>query len=224
MPRPEELANAEAIADSKKAVFMLAKEELKRAKHLYLKKIQSEQKYQQYMAEYQRSEADLNAALSKMELIKSGVKTETIEAQKMRIKTLEKRLSAMQVRIQNRKLISPIDGTVLTRSFEPNEHIKAAQTLLSVSDLDDCWIKIYVPEPELSNIDIGDEVDVEFDFKNKKILKGKISEISQEASFAPRMNLRKEQRSDIYFPIKISIKNDNHYLKPGMAADVYFSY
>lgn len=224
MPRPEELSSAKAIVESKEAIFNLAKDELKRAKELHNKKIQSEQKYQQYLAEYKRSEGELKAARNEAKLIELGTKTETIESQKMQIKALEKKVLAMKNRLEKRELISPLNGTVLTRNFEQNEYIKAGQTLISIADLNDCWIKIYLPESALLDVSIGSKVDVIFDSRDNLRLTGHISEIAQEASFAPRMNLRKEQRSDIYFPIKISVQNNNHRLKPGMPADVYFSY
>ncbi len=222
MPRPEELAKAKAVLSSKKAVFDLAKDELKRAKDLYAKKVQSEQKYQQYLGEFKRSEADVNAAQHEVDLIESGTKVETVEAQKMKVNSLEKKLSAMKIRLEKRQIISPIDGVVLTRDFEPKEYIKAGQTIISIADLDDCWIKIYLPESKLADVNIGDKVDVKFDSKENQTLVGTIDEISQEASFSPRMNLRKEQRSDLYFLVKVRVQNENHRLKPGMPADVYF--
>jgi HlyD family secretion protein len=223
MPRPEELARAKDVMASKKAVFDLANDEYKRAKNLYEKKVYSEQKYQQYLAEYKRSKSEFNAAQNELSLIEAGTKVEIIEAQKMQIASLEKKLSAMKIRLKKRQILSPINGTVLTRNFEPKEYIKIGQTLLSVADLDDCWIKIYLPEPKLFDIKIGDKVDVKFDSKENLTLVGTIDEISQEASFAPRMNLRKEQRSDLYYLVKVKVENKNHRLKPGMPADVYFS-
>jgi HlyD family secretion protein len=121
-------------------------------------------------------------------------------------------------------LKAPLQGIVLTRNFEAGEFVKAGQTVVTIADLEDCWIKVYLPEEDFVDIHLGQKVQVAWDSQAGYPLEGKVSEISEEASFAPRMNLRKEERSDLYFPVKIEVDNTKHNLKPGMPADVIFSH
>jgi len=223
-PRPEELEAAKAKASAAQTDYQLAKDEYARTQVLYKKGVRNEQGYLEQRAKYQRAEALLKEARANEELIASGSKKEVIKATQMQMQSMEKQLGSIEVRLHKRMLKAPKQGLILTRNFEPGEFVKAGQTVVTIADLEDCWIKIYMPERDFVDIQLGQKVKILWDSKAVYPLDGKVSEISQEASFAPRMNLRKEERSDLYFPVKIQVDNSKHNLKPGMPADVIISY
>ncbi|MDM5271050.1 efflux RND transporter periplasmic adaptor subunit [Sulfurovum sp. zt1-1] len=223
-PRPEELEVVKAKAEAAQTDYDLAKDEYERSLVLFKQGVRNEQGYLEQLARYQRTEALLKEARASVELVAAGSKKEAIKATQMQMQSMEKKLESMGVRLDKRTLKSPQEGMVLTRNFEAGEFVKAGQTVVTVADLEDCWIKIYLPEKAFVDIHLGEKVSIRWDSKEDYPLEGNVSEISEEASFAPRMNLRKEERSDLYFPVKIKVDNSDHKLKPGMPADVIFSY
>lgn len=223
-PRKEELDVLRTHIAAAQAAFNNAKSELERSQELFKKRVETQQRFQQRTLEYDTAKANLESVKAEMILMQAGVKQEDLDAEKMAILALEHKAAALKGHLDKRLLSAPFDGLILTRNFEPKEYIKAGQSVVSMSDYKECWIMIYVPETEIFDIHHGDKVKVEFDAKKSPNMEAIVSEISQKAAFAPRMNLRKEQRDDLYFPLKIAIKNSDRRIKPGMVADVIFEH
>ena len=114
---------------------------------------------------------------------------------------------------------SPLNGTVLKKFFEVGELVKPGSILLNCADLKNVYLKIYIPEYKLGMIKLGQKVKVKIDTYKNKIYYGKITQISQSAEFTPKNIQTEEERVRLVFGVKVTIKNDNLELKPGMPAD-----
>jgi HlyD family secretion protein len=114
---------------------------------------------------------------------------------------------------------SPLNGTVLKKYFEPGELVMPGSILLSLGDLKNVYLKIYIPEYKLGMIKAGQKVKVKTDTYKNKTYYGKITQISQKAEFTPKNIQTEEERVRLVFGVKVSINNDNFELKPGMPAD-----
>jgi len=92
-----------------------------------------------------------------------------------------------------------------------------------MADMDNLILRAYVSAKDLSWIKVGDEVALYtgFDEETIKEYKGVISWISQEAEFTPKNIQSRDQRSNLVYAVKISVKNDG-YIKMGMYGDVKF--
>ncbi len=220
-PRPEALTAARAREKAAAALLQNASDEFERSRKLYEKGVATDQSYRQRETEFKQAKEALGAAKADRELLEAGSKEETVSAQEMQIAALKKSVELLEVRLEKHRLRAPVSGRVLTRNFEPGEYVRAGQSVVTVADPEDCWVVIYVPEASYGEIATGQEVTVRFDVDAVGSVKGNIGEIAEEASFAPRMNLRKEQRSDLYFRVEVRLDNSRHLLKPGMIADVF---
>jgi HlyD family secretion protein len=88
-----------------------------------------------------------------------------------------------------------------------------------LADIENVWLKAYVPETELSKVKWGQEVMVTTDLRPKKIYRGKISFISSQAEFTPKQIQTEKERVTLVYRIKVDIPNPDRELKPGMPAD-----
>jgi len=95
--------------------------------------------------------------------------------------------------------------------------------LFSLIDLDQTYVKAYVPEKYLGNIRLGSAVEVTCDSYPEKNFQGKVDFISDQAEFAPKNIQTKEERLKLVFMIKSYLNNQNQVLKPGMPVDVRIS-
>ena len=114
---------------------------------------------------------------------------------------------------------SPLNGTVLKKFFEVGELVMPGSILLNCADLKNVYLKIYIPEYKLGMIKLGQKVKVKIDTYKNKIYYGKRTQISQSAEFTPKNIQTEEERVRLVFGVKVTIKNDNLELKPGMPAD-----
>jgi len=109
---------------------------------------------------------------------------------------------------------------VLRKHVEPGEIIAAGTPVVTIADLNNIWVKIYIPEPRLGRIKLGQSADVTTDSYRGKVYRGKVIFINSEAEFTPKNIQTPEERVKLVFAVKIGLENPNQELKPGMPADV----
>lgn len=118
---------------------------------------------------------------------------------------------------------NPIDGIILEKYAEENEITAFGKPLYKIAYMQDMILRIYVSGAQLSQIKIGQEVEVlidEDEQENKK-LSGIISWISESAEFTPKIIQTKEERVNMVYAVKVKVKNDGS-LKIGMPGEVNF--
>ena len=117
-------------------------------------------------------------------------------------------------------LYSPVNGVVLTKNYEVGEYVSAGMSVLTVVDLSDCWVRVYVPSDVLGVIKVGQECSVKIDAYPDRTFTGKIKEISDSAEYTPRNSITKRERANLVFAVKVALPNEEGIFKPGMVADV----
>ncbi len=119
------------------------------------------------------------------------------------------------------RVISPVSGTILETYVEQGELTTAGKALFKIADISELELKVYVSGAQLPKIKIGQQVDVIID-KNEtenQTLSGKISWISSEAEFTPKIIQTKEERVKLVYAVKVKVKNDGT-LKIGMPGEI----
>lgn len=118
---------------------------------------------------------------------------------------------------------SPVSGTILETYTEQGELTAPGKSLFKIADLSELELKVYVSGAQLPDVKIGQEVEVLID-KNEtenQFLSGKISWISSEAEFTPKIIQTKEERVKLVYAVKVVVENDGT-LKIGMPGEVNF--
>jgi HlyD family secretion protein len=120
-------------------------------------------------------------------------------------------------------LSSPVAGVVLSKNIEPGEFVAAGTPIVTVGNLQDMWLRAYIPGPDLGLVKLGQPVAVRTDSYPGKTYQGHVSFISSEAEFTPKTVQTNRERVKLVYRIKITIDNPNQELKPGMPADAEIS-
>ena len=129
-------------------------------------------------------------------------------------------LRTADVRLQDAVLYSPLNGIVLKKNVEAGETIGSGVVLFTIGDLENPWVKVYVKEDKMGRVKLGQRAEVRVDSFPLKQYEGTVTYISSEAEFTPKNVQTKEERVKLVFGVKVSVKNQNNELKPGMPADV----
>lgn len=178
----------------------------------------------------------VNRNLNKVsELLKSGAANQTqfddLSDQKRQLqaqleyaaKNLESQQAMVDlaaIRKSYTVLASPIKGKVISRQYEPGEVAVTGSPVVSLADLDNLTIRIYLPEIYLGRVQLGKEIAIEIDSHPGKLFTGKITFISDKAEFTPKNVQTKQERVKQVFAIKVSCNSQGGILKPGLPCDV----
>jgi HlyD family secretion protein len=169
--------------------------------------------------------ANLNNAKKNMDrvrdLYKSGsVSKKDYDNMEMMYRVAKAGYDQINAVIDNAVIASPIDGVVLEKNLEVGEIAFPGTPVLTVADIKDTWIKIYVNEKQLNRVKLGQKAIATIDSTEKKFM-GKVVSISNKAEFTPKTIQTKDERVKLMFAVKIAITNPDMDLKPGMPADAY---
>lgn len=134
----------------------------------------------------------------------------------------EASLALVEAQIAKLEVHAPMDGVILTRNVEPGEFVQPGAAALTIGDLSDLTITVYVPENRYGEISLGQTVEVTVDSFPDITFTAIVIQIANKAEFTPRNVQTVEGRSATMFAIKLSVQDAEGRLKPGMPADVVF--
>ena len=123
--------------------------------------------------------------------------------------------------MQYTQLKAPFSGIVISRNVEPGEVVTPGREVLTLSDLSRVDLKIFVDETEIGKVKPGRKVEVRIDTFPDKVYTGRISFISPEGEFTPKIIQTKKERVKLVYLVKVSIPNPRLELKSGMPADAW---
>ena len=137
---------------------------------------------------------------------------------------LEKSAAQIQEQINRGQIINPISGTVLVNYALRGEMQTVGKPLYKIANIDTLNLRAYITGAQLSQVKIGQKVKVRIDNgkDNYKDYQGTINWISSKSEFTPKTIQTKDERANLVYAIKISVKNDG-YLKIGMYGEVLFN-
>lgn len=221
--RIEEINAATASTAAMDSVYQKALADYQRYQELYNSDVVAKQSLDNAKSAYEVAYQNLQAAKENEKLVLAGNRSDVILAQKIEVERLTAVLKASKLNYQDHNVYSPINGVVLTKNFEAGEYVGVGNSLFTLGDLSDCWVKIYIPSTEIGKVKLKEEVKVFVDAYPERIFVGRVKEISEKAEFTPRQSITKNERTNMVFAVKIAVENTEGILKPGMPMDVRFN-
>lgn len=131
-------------------------------------------------------------------------------------------LNVLDVQIAKLSVAAPLDGIVLVRNLEVGETVAPGRTVMTVAELDEVELLVYVPEDRYGEIRQGEQVEIRVDSFPEETFEGTVTYISDKAEFTPRNVQTVEGRRATVYAVKLLVPNADLQLKPGMPADVTF--
>lgn len=135
-------------------------------------------------------------------------------------KSVNIQIAQIEDQLVKAKITSPITGTVLTKYAETGELAVAGKALFKIADINNMILRAYITNSQLTQIKIGQKVKVFADSgEDQKEYAGTIEWISDKSEFTPKTIATKDERANMVYALKISVKNDG-FLKIGMYGDI----
>ena len=165
---------------------------------------------------------DINGKIKVVDSQIESIKTQNA-AVVSEVEAFDKQIAQMKDQINRCKIINPIKGTVLEKYIEPSEIAAPGKTLYKIADMGQMILRVYVSGSQLSSVKVGQKATVLIDNEkgDYKTYEGTISWVSPEAEFTPKIIQTKEERVNLVYAVKVTVKNDGS-LKIGMPGEVRF--
>jgi HlyD family secretion protein len=127
----------------------------------------------------------------------------TREAAEESVKAAEADVERLQAILVDLVLLSPRTGRVQYRLARAGEVVAAGQRVLTILDLKDVYMTIYVPGDVAGKLALGDEVRWILDPVPQYVFPATISFVATEAQFTPKSVETAEERAKLMFRVKL---------------------
>jgi HlyD family secretion protein len=226
--RRQDVERARQAFLSARAVMEEAKKNMEKFQRLFRNGIVSEKEWDTVKLRYDVTLRDYERSAEAYDLAREGSRLETIDAAQAEVQGAKAQLASAEAAWQQAKiqlsygqLKAPTAGIITSRNVEPGEVVTPAQDVMTMADLSNVDLKIFVDETEIGKVKPGQVVEVRVDTFPDKVYQGTVSYISPEAEFTPKMIQTRKERVKLVYLVKVSIPNPRLELKSGMPADAW---
>jgi HlyD family secretion protein len=164
------------------------------------------------------AEERVRAAAEAVARLKAGARREEIEAARARLAAADAQIATLEKALADARVTAPAGGLVTQTLADQGELLAPRTPILIVADLDHAWANVYVDEPLVPRVTLGQTATLFTDAGGPGI-PGKVTFISPKAEFTPRNVQTAEERSKLVFRIKIAVDNRDGVLKQGMPVE-----
>lgn len=123
------------------------------------------------------------------------------------------------LKLQWCRIVSPIDGMVITKFREVGEVVPVGGPLVSVANPYDIWAYFYVPYGMLYKLSVGQRVVGILPEAEGMQFDGRIIKINENAEFTPKNVQTRDERTRLVYGIKVQFENPDLVLKAGMTIE-----
>jgi len=169
--------------------------------------------------QYRLAEAEVSRVRAALDELEAGPTKEQVAIAEAQVGQAEAGVRLVEAQMAQLTLSAPMDGIVTSRSGQAGETATAGMPLVTIANLDEVTLVIYVPENRIGQVQVGQEVEVRVDSFPERVFVGRVASIAGEAEFTPRNVQTQEERVNLVFAVKVRIPNPDYALKPGMPAD-----
>jgi len=158
------------------------------------------------------------AARENVARLRSGSRREDLDAARARIAAAAVQIATSEKAIADATVTAPIGGVISERLVDLGELIQPRAPLAVIADLDHVWANVYVDEPAVPRLRLGQKAIV-FTDAGGAGLPGTVTYISSKAEFTPRNVQTAEDRSKLVYRVKVTVDNAAGTLKIGMPVE-----
>lgn len=169
---------------------------------------------------YSMTLASVSVAEAALVELKAGSSPEEIALAEAQLHQAQAQLKLAQAYGSRAVVRAPLAGVIVSRSARVGETAQAGAPLMTVANLDELTLVVYVPQTELPRVQLGAAAQVSVDAYAGQVFTGHVTSIARQAQFTPRDIQAREDRTNVVFAVKVRVPNADHRLKAGMTGDV----
>jgi len=187
------LAERRAILAERKSTLTYAEKELSRAQELGERGFAPEETIDLRLSKKESAEAAVDSA-------KAG-----IAAAKARIEAAQATVDRLQADLEEYVLRAPRSGRVQYRLADTGEVLAAGARVLTLLDLTDVVMTVYLPTGAAGRLSYGAEARLVLDAAPQYVIPASVSFVAGEAQFTPKFVETEEERENLMFRVKLRI-------------------
>jgi HlyD family secretion protein len=198
-----------AVVTQRESECQLAKRDLLRSKKLYENGIISLQKLDQDRAVYDVAKAMCDAAEADVANAEAAIQAAQAKTERL------------QIDINDSVLKTPISGRVQYRLAEPGEVLSAGGKVLTIIDLSNVYMTVFLPTEDAGILAIGADSRIVLDAAPGLAIPATASYVSSKAQFTPKEVETAKERQKLVFRVKVRIPPETvikyeSWIKPGL--------
>ncbi len=185
--------HAEALVIQRESESRFAAKELKRSQDLVKRALVSQEKADQDLTAKQKADAALKAARVQVQETDSAIEAAIARTERIKADIDDSILKAM------------VNGRVLYRLAEPGEVLGAGGKVMTLLELTDVYMTIYLPTTQVGRVNLGSEAHILLDAIPDVVIPAKVSFVAPEAQFTPKSVETRTEREKLMFRVKLKI-------------------
>ncbi|MDQ6625387.1 MAG: efflux RND transporter periplasmic adaptor subunit [Verrucomicrobiota bacterium] len=213
--RTQEIEAAKQEWESQAAQLEFARADAKRAQDLLKTSTISSSEAQRSISNATALERTAGAARQRYEMLREGTREERVAQSRAQLQEINSQLNEMRV-------VAPSDCVLEILSVKVGDVLAPNREVATLILPTYLWVRVYVPQPWLGYIKIGEEVRARVDSFRDQEFRGVVEQINRQAEFTPRNVQTAEDRIRQVFGVKVRLENRDDKLRAGMSADVTF--
>jgi HlyD family secretion protein len=176
-----EIRKLNAQVKSVEVTYQEAKRTVENNKALYESGAISMDAYQSSLVALSSQEAALEAAKSNLELAQNGVSGNVKKQYQAQLAGIQANIGILQKRRADLKVVSPINGVVLTRNIEKGAILQPGIIIFEVGDKSGIYLESDILVDDIANVKVGSKVLIENEDLGITAVKGTVRKIYPKA-------------------------------------------
>lgn len=218
--RPEEIRRLRAEREAAKAEATNRARRLRRLEVMRDRELVSEETLDDARSALKVARARTKALQRRLDLALAGPREEDIRRARARLEGLEARLARARLDLEDTELRAPRSGVIRERLLQTGEMTGPDRPVFSLALTDPLWVRAYVPETRLGDVEPGTPATVHTDYGGGSSYSGWVGYVSPTAEFTPKNVETEELRTDLVYEVRIMVCNPEGQLRLGMPATV----
>jgi len=189
----QQLDQSIALLAQRNSELTLAKLQLQRSLELVSKGFTPQETVDQRQSAQHTAEAAINAANAQVAVSKAA------------IEAAEARINRLHVDINDYTLKAPRSGRIEYRLALPGEVLAAGGRVLTLLDITDVYMTVFLPTGEAGRLRLGGEARIIFDAAPQYVVPATVTFVASEAQFTPKYVETKIEREKLMFRVKLTL-------------------
>jgi len=156
------------------------------------------------------ADAEYDTAVNSLAVAKAnlGAMQAALRTQQFAVKAAQAAVEQIDTQLADAVLEAPTRGRVLYRLAEKGEVLPAGGKVMTLLDLTDIYMEIYIPADAAVRTAIGAEARVVFDVAPQNSAQAQVSFVAPEAQFTPKQVETADERDKLMFRVKVQLPPD----------------
>lgn len=150
---------------------------------------------------------DATNALKSAEAALAMAKAQVGDADAL-IAASEADVERLQIGLDDLTIRAPLRGRVLYRLHEPGEVVAAGASIVTLLDLTQVYMNIYLPAPAVGPLVMNDEARLILDPVPDYVIPARVTFIAPQSQFTPKSVETQQEREELVFRVKLTIPRE----------------